>query len=584
MILSPESARVLHVDLANKRFTPINFGNRADYIGGSGLAAALYQAYGHVDAPPLDPEQPIIFAIGPLTGLLPAMSKAICGFRSPYTGEWAESHAGGRLALSMRFSGYDAIMLTGKAPSLSALVVGSRTMELHDVHYLKGKGVFGTGRELRRFGRSASGHRSTLRIGPAGENGVAYACINVDSFRHFGRLGSGSVLGSKNIKGIVVMGDGSYDFPGNKKELSRLYKEIYSDVTSTNMMQKYHDLGTAENLEPLNDLKALPWRNAQATTDQHIDTVNGDYIADNYLLRKSACSGCPLGCIHIANLRQQFEGKHEYVYKQVPYDYELIFAQGTMIGISHVPDILAIIDETESCGLDSMSTGVALAWATEAFEKGLISKNETLVDLAFGNAQGYLAAIRHITEGSNEFWQLLGKGALTAARRYGGDDFACVLGGQEMAGYATGEAYYVSHALGFRHSHLDAGGYSFDQSDKDKNTDATVKFFLQDEAARVQLTCMASCLFARKVYTPTRLKDVLDAAGFAAVAQNLESSTTTVQNLRWKLKFQTGYIPENQHIPKRLLKVVNWKGTVDEAYLQSLRVAYAQELRRMADE
>lgn len=582
MILSSESSRVLHVNLTTKSFTPINFGSRVEHIGGSGLAAALYQAYGHVDAAPLDPEQPIIFAIGPLTGLFPTMSKAICGFRSPYTGEWAESHAGGRLALSLRFSGYDAIMITGKASSLSALVIGSNTLEIHDVHYLKGKGVFGSGRELRRLGRSASGHRSTMRIGPAGENGVAYACINVDSFRHFGRLGSGSVLGSKNIKGIVVLGDGSYDLPGNSKELSQLYKAIHSDITSTNMMQKYHDLGTAENLEPLNELKALPWRNAQTTFDPNISTVHGDHIADNYLLRKSACSGCPLGCIHIANLRQQFEEKHEYVYKQVPYDYELIFAQGTMIGLTHVPDILAVIDETESCGLDSMSTGVALAWATEAFEKGFIGLSETLVELKFGEVQGYLAAIRHITKGTNEFWQLLGKGALAAARRYGGDDFACVLGGQEMAGYATGEAYYVSHALGFRHSHLDAGGYSFDQSDTQKNADTTVDFFLKDEGARIQLTCMASCLFARKVYTPARLQETLNAAGFLNLAQNLESSTQRVQQMRWQLKFQTGYVPENQHIPQRLLNVVNWKGKVDEVYLQNLRAAYTQALRRMA--
>ena len=583
MLLDPAASRVLHVDLSSGRSTVIMFDSRARHLGGSGLAAALYETYGNPQTTPDDPAEPLIFAIGPLTGAFPVMTKVVCGFRSPHTGQWAESHAGGRLGLSLRFSGYDALMLTGRAPTLSAVIVGSRSIEIRDVHYLRGRGVFGAGRELRRFGAGASGHRSTMRIGPAGENGVTYACINVDSFRHFGRLGSGAVMGGKNIKGIVVLGDGSFSLPGEKKTFAKLYKDIFTEVTSTSMMQKYHNLGTPENLEPLNALKALPWRNLQATSDAAISTVTGEYIADNFLLRKAACAGCPVGCIHIANLRQQFGDDHEYLYKQVSYDYELIFAQGTMLGLSDPQEILPVLDETESCGLDSMTTGVALAWATEALEKGYISEAETLVPLRFGHMQGYIDAIRHITNGPNEFWKLLARGAMPAARRYGGEDFACVLGGQEMAGYATGEAYYVSHALGFRHSHLDAGGYSFDQSDKEKNPDKTVAFFIKDEHGRVLLNSMVGCMFARKVYSPARLQECLDTAGFAEAAANLEDAGRQMQRLRWKHKFATGFVPENQAIPQRFLEVVNWKGQTDRAYLDALKTAYAAALRTLAE-
>ena len=126
--------------------------------------------------------------------------------------------------------------------------------------------------------------------------------------------------------------------------------------------------------------------------------------------------------------------------------------------------MLAIIDVSEKMGLDVMSAGVALAWATEAFEKGVISEKETVVPLAFGDSEGYKIAMQHLGEGSNEFYRVLGQGTLKAAEQYGGKDFACVLG-QEMAGYATGEVYFASQALGFRHSHLDSGGYSFDQKE-----------------------------------------------------------------------------------------------------------------------
>lgn len=582
MLINPQTSRVLHVNLNSGKSTVIEFDDRARHLGGSGLAAALYEAYGTPSAPCDDPEEPLIFAIGPLTGLFPVMTKTVCGFRSPHTGQWAESHAGGRLGLSLRFSGYDALMITGRAPTLSALVVGSREIEIRDVHYLRGRGVFGVGRELRRFGRGASGHRSTLRIGPAGENGVTYACINVDSFRHFGRLGSGAVMGGKNLKGIVIQGDGSYALPGDLKTLSKLYKDIFTEVTATKMMKKYHDLGTPENLEPLNAMRALPWRNLQATSDPGISTVTGEYLAENFLLRKSACAGCPVGCIHIANLRQQFGDDHEYLYKQVSYDYELIYAEGTMLGLSDPQEILPILDETESCGLDSMTTGVALAWATEALEKGLITEAETLTPLRFGEKAGYMEAIRHVTNGSNEFWRTMARGAMAAARKYGGEDFVCVLGGQEMAGYATGEAYYVSHSLGFRHSHLDSGGYSFDQSDKDKNPAKTVDFLVRDEHGRVLLNCMVGCMFARKVYSVPRMQEALRVAGYAVAADNLEAAGRDMQRLRWKLKFATGFVPEAQPIPKRFLEVVNWKGPTDTAYLEALRTAYTHALRDMA--
>jgi aldehyde:ferredoxin oxidoreductase len=391
-------------------------------------------------------------------------------------------------------------------------------------------------------------------------------------------------MGDKKLKGIVLLGDGGLELPvGKEREYAGLFKEIYVNVTNTDMMKKYHDLGTPENLAPLNELRALPWRNLQATSDPGISGVTGELFAEKHLMRKNACSGCPVGCIHIAQLRMEFADGHEYVFKQVSYDYELIFAQGTMIGLTDAAEIMRILDETESCGLDSMSTGVALAWATEAFEKGLISEQETLVVLRFGDMHGYMAALRHITEGTNEFWQAVGKGALHAAGIYGGSDFACVLG-QEMAGYATGEVFYVAQALGFRHSHLDSGGYSYDQTSKEKDVEKAVAFLVDDERARVMLTSQVSCLFARKVYSADRVREALSVLACNALADNLMGGAEAMQALRWKLKLQTGFVPESVPIPKRFYEVNNWKGQADPEYIDALRTAYAREIRRMGSE
>lgn len=575
-------SRVLHVDLDTGLSRVLRFGERAGHLGGSGLAAALYAEYGLPDAPALDPRQPLIFAVGPLTGFFPLMSKVVCGFRSPYTGEWAESHAGGRLGLSLRFAGYDALMITGAARTLSALAVGARSVDVHDVPYLRGADVFSTGKHLRRFGKASSGHRSCIRIGPAGENGVGYACINVDSFRHFGRLGAGSVMGAKNLKGIVVMGDGVYELP-ESKAYSKLMRDLFKDVTATDKMKKYHDLGTPANLLALNELKALPWNNLQKTTDERIDGISGETFAERFLLRQTACAGCPVGCIHIGLLRQQFASDHEFLYKQVSYDYEPIFAQGSMIGITSAADVLALLDETEKLGLDCMSAGVALAWVAEALEKGAVTEAETIVPIRFGEVQGFLEALRHIAMGSNEFYRALGAGTLKAADAYGGADYACVLG-QEMAGYATGEVFFVAQAYGFRHSHLDTGGYSWDQSAKEKNARKAVDFLVDDEYKRTLINSMVSCMFARASYGPERIAECLDSLGLGDVAANLATAGRNMQNLRWSLKCRTGFDVHAVRIPKRFTEVVTWKGGIDMAYMEELRGMYAQEILRMASQ
>lgn len=576
-----DNFRVLTVDLSTNRGNVVSLEGRDEEAGGSGLAALLFNKYGHPNKPWDDPDQPLIFAIGPLTGYFPLMSKTVGAFKSPYHDQYAESHAGGRSALALRFADLDALVIVGRAKGPVCLSVGQKHLEIKDVSFLWGRDVFFTGKTLRNM-FPGGGHRSILRIGPAGENKCAFACINLETYRHFGRLGAGAVMGAKNLKGIVIQGGSSFALPGGKK-YTNLFQEVYSKATDTDMMGKYHNLGTAANLEPLNKLKSLPWRNLQQTSDPAIKDITGDRFADDTLLRNMACSGCPVGCIHIGFVREKFMEPNQYLYRQVSYDYEPIFATGSMLGVTNTFAVLDIMEIVEKMGLDVMSGGVALAWATEALEKGIISEKETLVDLKFGDAESYKEAVRHLGMGSNEFYRLLGQGVLKAAEHYGGTEFSCVLG-QEMAGYATGEVFFTAQSLGFRHSHLDTGGYSYDQKHKDKNVGKVVDFLVHDEESRVFLTSMVSCLFAREVYNEECLADCLQSVGYAALADNMESVSRHIQKLRWQIRVATGFDPKEMSIPKRFTEVSTWKGPVDENYLNNLKSEYARRILELAED
>ena len=574
-----EHFRVLVVDLSTGQRTIMDIDGRNTVAGGSGLAAMLFEKYGIFDKPWDEPGQPLIFAIGPLTGYFPLMSKTVSAFKSPYHDQYAESHGGGRSALSLRFADFDALVITGRAKTPSALIVGSRQIEIRDVHYLWGTDLQVAGKILRRMFPGA-GHRTILRIGPAGERQSPMACITADTYRHFGRLGGGAVMGSKNLKAIMIHGDGSFLLPEGT-DYVKVFDKVYADMTDTDMMSKYHNLGTPGNVRVMNDLKALPIRNLQATADPATEGITGERFAEVALLRNAACAGCLVGCIHIGFVRERFQEENRYLYRQISYDHELIFAVGSMLGVMDCFEVLKLIDVAEKMGLDVMSPGVALAWATEALAKGIITEKETLVPLAFGNSASYQAALQHIAYGTNEFYQLLSQSTAKAAERYGGGDFACVLG-QEMAGYATGETFFVSQALGLRHSHLDSGGYSYDQKPKGKTVEDAVKFLIKDEKGRVFLTSMVSCLFARGVYTDEVLGNCLKSVGYGALADSMDTVADGIQRLRWKLRVRSGYRPENVSIPKRFSEITSWKGPVDRQFMESLKAAYAQGILDLA--
>ncbi|MCL2588978.1 MAG: aldehyde:ferredoxin oxidoreductase, partial [Oscillospiraceae bacterium] len=499
----------------------------------------------------------------PFTALYPVMTKAVAVFISPLTGEYGESHAGGRFGMAMFNCGYDAIVITGGSRKPTFLDIDNNNVAFKDARV-----IWKTGRDIVakvvRGRETASGKRTIVHIGRSGENLVSFANVTVDKYRHFGRIGLGALFGSKHLKAITLMGDRSV--PVIKyKEYLKTFREILHKCTSTDLMTKYHDVGTPINVAPLNTMNALPSYNLQRSSVDYVDEVSGERFANDFLVRKVSCAGCPVGCVHIGQFRRAFaEHGHEYEVVSVAYDYELIFALGTFLGVSHPANILELIEEVEIEGMDAMSAGVCLGWATEAYSKGVITDMETIVPLEFGNWENYKQAIIYLGSAKNEFYINLGKGVRHASSVYGGGDYAMHVAGNEMAGYHTGYGSLVGATVAARHSHLCNAGYSIDQSMTDFNADEMVDWLFTEELERNVTNSLVMCLFARKIYDNDTIISAFDAIDVKVTKEDLERSSKLIYQTKLRIKKALGFDLSDVKLPKRNFETPSFHGVLDE--------------------
>jgi len=561
---------VLYVDLKRKRYW---IEDRKDlfekYLGGVGVASKLLYEECSKNADPLSPENPIIFAVGPLNGFFPLASKTVACFKSPLTKNYGESHAGGRSSIAIRLAGYGAIIIKGASLNPVYLSIHGSKVQFKDASALWGvRSTITVGRVVRE-NEEGAGIRTIMRIGGAGENLVSYASVNTETFRHFGRLGLGAVFGSKKLKALVISGKLSLPVI-NSKNYRKVYDEIWNYAVKSEQMRKYHELGTAFNVLPINEINALPTRNLKNSSFDKAEGISGEYLAENYLGRRVACSHCPVACIHIAALRKKYESE-PYFYKtdMISYDYELIYALGSMVGIGNAEDMLQLIDAVEVYGLDAMSVGIVLSWLTEAMEKGIVSEKETLgIKVKWADLDSYLKILKNIVYQPNEFYEKLAKGFDEVAREYEGEDFALTFGGNGLPGYHTGVATYINYLTGARHSHLDSAGYSIDKDIMKKgqgiSPEDIAKKLFEEESWRQILSSLVICFFSRGIYKQNLVKKALEVVGFNLNEDEIKKLGEDILRNKYEFKFREGFDFDELRIPKRIFQTHTPIGLINE--------------------
>lgn len=588
MIKGDPISKILHIDLSRKRFwveeRPELFER---YLGGVGVGIRLLLEECPKGADPLGPENPIIFAVGQLNGLFPVASKTVALFKSPHTCNLGESHAGGRSATAIRMAGYGAIVIKGSSDIPIYLTITSQEVGFRDASALWGMATYTTGRVIRER-EPGAGVRTIMRIGPAGERLVTYACVVTETYRHFGRLGLGAVFGSKKLKAILIAGRRSLK-PENSKLYREVYKEVFEEITKSDLMKKYHELGTPINVSPLNKLGALPTRNLTSASFEQAENISGESFAEKHLGRRVACSHCPVSCIHLAALREPYVSE-PYFYKtrMISYDYEPIYALGSMLGIGFTEGMLKLMDEIETLGLDAMSTGVALAWATEMLLKGLIGLEETGgLKLEWGNVEAYVKAARFLVEQPTPFYMALARGVAYASAHYGGKAFALTFGGNEMPGYHTGPAAHLGFLTGSRHSHLDGAGYSLDENIIKKggklSPEGIVEGLLREEAWRQILSSLVVCFFARGVYKPETVCRALEVVGHQFTPEDLQRLGLEILKYKLEFKLREGFSFEKLSFPERVFETPTPQGSLSRGFLEEALKLYGERVKALME-
>lgn len=351
------------------------------YVGGRGFGAKiLYDNLPHIKDP-LGPENILVIAPGPLTGLyLPGAAKTHFISLSPLTGIYGDSNMGGNFGPELRQAGYDALVLTGRAETLSYLCIDDDDIQVVPAPELAGKGALDTERMLKEAIRSEEVR--VAAIGPAGEKLIRFATVNCDWSRNAGRCGMGAVMGSKNLKAIALRG--SKDLPvADPAALRLLTDKSLKGLANHPMFRFWQQQGLMSVVDYLNTAGGLPTRNFQQNVFEHADQIDGFKMEKEFKIGDTACFGCPMSCGNICLVKN---GKYKGTITEGP-EYESACTLGSNLGVS---DFAAILRGNQLCddlGIDTISAGVLIGTMIEAVETGLLSPSDVDgMKLEWGNS------------------------------------------------------------------------------------------------------------------------------------------------------------------------------------------------------
>ncbi|MBN1358741.1 aldehyde ferredoxin oxidoreductase family protein [Candidatus Bathyarchaeota archaeon] len=498
------AGKILRVNLTTGKIStePLSEKLAKEYIGGIGLGIKLLMDNSKPGTDAFDPDNPLIYMTGPLSGTLGPTggnSYAVVS-KSPATGGVANAESHGFFGPDFKRAGYDAIIITGKAPVLSYLWIDDDKVEIRNGEHLQYKTVNETDNMIRE--ELGDFYIRVSAIGEAGEKLCRFAAIINDEFRAIGRAGLGGVMGSKNLKAVAVRGTHDVnvaDFDGFKEFIKMIYERMKGPAT-----KKYKTLGTPENVLVLNSLSALATRNFTNSQFEGADKVSGEWLNEHYVKKIVGCATCGMRCDHIAVVP---EGPYKGSTSRL--EFECLWSMGPLCGIDRLDAVIEAMRIVNEYGMDGISIGVVVAFAMDCYEHGVITKEQTDgIDLRFGNAEALIQIIHKI--GKREGWlgNALAEGTAKAAEIIGGDawKYACHIKGLELPGYdlRTLKTAALGFSVSFRGAcHLRNGAYSPDVKGKVnrfKIEPGRGKMIVPDGHTYNVIDSMILCKFSRGTY------------------------------------------------------------------------------------
>lgn len=419
------TGRILRVKLSEQRWTieepTENFYRQ--YFGGEGFVGYFLLKEVPTGIDPLSPENRLIFAAGPLTGVpVGGCGRHSVGGKSPLTGGFGEAEAGGYWGAELKMAGFDAIIVEGKAERPVYLFIRDGETEIRDARHLWGLRTL----ECQETIRSELGDSGikVAQIGPAGERLVRFACVSNDLDAFAGRTGMGAIMGSKNLKAIACRGRSRLSLadPETVRDIGHWVRDYTPEGAKT-----LRDWGTARVVLNMNQAGGLPIRNFQLGYMAGADKISGQTIAATILVKRRSCFACPVQCKREVQVNEPYTIDPRYGGPE----YETIAAIGSNCGIDNLEIIVKGHELAGALGVDSISCGGAIAFAMECFERGLLTRSDTGgFDLRFGNGEAMLKMIEQIAYRQG-LGALLAEGVARAAREIGG-------GAEELALHVKG--------------------------------------------------------------------------------------------------------------------------------------------------
>lgn len=440
------------------------------YIGGRGVVGYYLLSELVRGADPLGPENLLIFAPGVLNGLaLPGTGRHGVGAKSPLTGGFGSSEAGGWWGTEFKRAGFDALVISGRAASPVYLWIHHGVAEIRAADHLWGRTTGYVQAEIRR--ELGDPQVRVAQTGIAGENGVRYACVIHDANRAAGRTGLGAVMGAKNLKAVAVRGTAIGLGAADRRGLAQTARWLganYQKLAAWAVL-----VGTVGGVHFLNEVSGLPTRNFRDPQFEQADAISGESLYASMLKGRDTCWGCPIRC------KQVVEAKNGAYRVESVYggpEYETLAAFGSDCGIGDLTAVVKANELAAAYGLDTISTGATIAFVMECFEEGLLTPSDAGGwSIRFGDAAGMVDAVGMIAH-RRGFGADMAEGSARLAARIGGraPELAMHVHGQEIPMHeprfkpGTGMGYTVS-PTGADHMHnIHDSDYTFEGNDLER--------------------------------------------------------------------------------------------------------------------